>query len=139
MKSIHITNAEIFYNNQQFKKFDNLKISNILITSKDYADPIYFNIATNYKNTPITGNFKTDSLKDIIDDPNKIHITGMIDINDLKSNFSGIINYKKNLPSISMTLSRSAPNLQSSLKNFVELPNVAPITGDIELIATPTF
>ncbi|MCR5506417.1 MAG: AsmA family protein [bacterium] len=139
MKSIHITNAEIFYNNRQLKKSDSLKISNILITSKDYIAPIFFSIATEYKNTPITGNFKTDSLKSIIDDPNKIHLTGIIDINNLKSNFSGIINYEKNAPSVSMTLSISAPDLQESLKHLVDLPKFAPIDGSIELIATQTF
>ncbi|MBR4315675.1 MAG: hypothetical protein IKP65_01710, partial [Alphaproteobacteria bacterium] len=101
MRSIHITNAEIFYDNRQTKTKDKIDISKILITSNDYADPILFNIETNYKNTPISGNFKTNSLKEIIDDSNKISLTGIIDLNNIKANFSGKIDIEKNIPSLS--------------------------------------
>ena len=139
MRSIRITNAEIFYDNRQTKTKDKIDISKILITSNDYADPILFNIETNYKNTPISGNFKTNSLKEIIDDSNKISLTGIIDLNNIKANFSGKIDIEKNIPSLSATLSIFAPNLKDSLQNITELPKFAAINGDIEVIATQNF
>ena len=139
MQSIHITDAEIFYNNRKTKTTDNIKISNILIASNNYNDPILFNIETEYKNTPISGSFKSDSLKNMIDDPDKISLTGIANINGIKANFVGKIDIEKKYPSISATLSIFAKNLQSSLKHIIDLPKFAPINADIEIIATPTF
>ncbi len=139
IQSINITNAEIFYNNHKKNKSENLKISNILVTSKDYDKPILFNMETVYKNTNIAGNFKTDSLKTLLNNPNEISLTGMVNVNGIKMSFSSKVNIEKTQPTISATLSVVANNIKNSLKNLTDLPNFAPVNGDIELIATPTF
>ena len=54
-------------------------------------------------------------------------------------NFASKINFEKAQPSISAILSVSANNIKESLKNITDLPNLAPVKGDIEIIATPTF
>ena len=138
-QSIHISKAEIFYDNMQLKQKKDLKISNILLTSKNYNEPLLFSIDTIYKKTPISGNFKTDSLKNIINKPEQIPLAGIINLNGIKGNFAGIINMEKSTPHISATFSISAPNIKDSLKDIVDLPKFAPLKGDIELIATPTF
>ncbi len=139
IQNVHITNAEVFYDNQKLKKSDDIKISKILITSKTYENPILFNIETEYKKNKISGNFKTDSLHDIINNPHKIPLTGIIDINGIKTNFVAMFDTEKKLPSISATLSLSAPDIQDSFKNIIDLPKFHPLSGEFELIGTPTF
>ena len=139
IQNIQITNAEVFYDNKKTKVKDELKISKVLLTSKSYEKPIFLNIETEYKKNKISGNFKTDSLQEILNNPNKISLVGIIDIDNIKLNLVAMFDTEKKQPSVSATLSLYAPDIQKSFEHIYKLPKFYPIRGDIELIATPTF
>ncbi len=140
VKNIKIKNAKIFYNNQKTKIKETFTVNKFFITSNGYNNPIFTNLSITYKNNLYNGNLKTTSLQNLLDNPNEIPLTGIIDLNGIEFKFAGKINnIAKETPSLSATITLSAPNLQQSLKTFTNLPKFAPINGDIEIIATPTF
>lgn len=140
IKNIKIKNAEIFYENQKTKIKETLTLNNLFINSNGYNNPILSDISITYKNNIYNANLKTTSLQNLLDTPNEIPLTGIIDFNGVEFKFAGKINnITKETPSLSATISLSAPDLQQSLKTFTNLPKFAPFDGDIEIIATPTF
>ncbi len=139
IKTIRINNAEIFYDNRQSKIKENIKLNELLITSNDYSSPIFLGIETIYKGAKFTGDFKTNSLKDLIADSSNIPLTGILNLNDIEIKFAGKLSNVYKNGALSSTLFISAPNLQKSLSPFITTRQFAPTSAEIELIATPTF
>ncbi len=139
IKSIKIRNANIFFEDKIENIKENLRLNDLSIFSDNYNDPIYINGDLIYRENKIHGNLKTKSMKELLEDNNNIPLTGLIKINDSELKFaSKLNNLNSKLPSISTTTSVKINNLKTLLKN-VDLPNSSVITGDFEIIATPTF
>lgn len=140
VKTVEIHNAKINYENRRTHENNTFNLKEFFITSENHESPILFTVDTSYNDIKLKGNFKTTSLHDLIENINSIPLTGIININDMDIKFSGKLNdIRKKTPSISATIFITANDIQSSLKGITELPKLAPINADFEIIATDSF
>ena len=140
IQNIKINDAEIFYNNKQKNINETIFLNKLIVTSATIRSPILVSIDTKYKNEHLSGSFKLNSLSEILDNLNKIKITGVVIFNNMNIKFSGLLSDIKNkTPSFSTSLFLDAPDLKSSLSNYISLPKLAPINAELELIVTETF